>query len=98
MSAVPHDGDTVAIDVPADVAAAIKARVESGEYASQGEVVRNGLRLLTEEANTLRDPELEDWLRTDVVPIAQATLADPCRSIPAEQVRNHFATKRARRA
>lgn len=88
----------VAIDVPADVAAAIKARVESGEYASQGEVVRTSLGLLTEEDAALRDLEVEDWLRAVAVPIAEATLTDPARSIPAEKVREHFAAKRTQRA
>jgi len=84
--------------VPGDVAAAVNERVASGEYASQGDVVRNGLRLLTEETQTLDDPEVENWLRQVVVPIAEATLADPSRSIPAAQVRAHLAAKRAGRA
>lgn len=98
MSAAQHDHDLTAIEVPADVADAIKARVDSGEYASQGDVVLNGMRLLSEEDNLLHDSEVEQWLRTVVVPIADATLADPARSIEAEQVRAHFAAKRASRA
>jgi antitoxin ParD1/3/4 len=98
MSASPHDRDLVSIEVPADVAAAVNARVEAGEYASQGEVVRNGLRLLTEEDAVLNDSEVEQWLRTVAVPIAEAIQADPSRSIPAKHVREHFAAKRARRA
>lgn len=98
MTAAPREPDLVTIEVPADVAAAVKARVESGEYPSQGDVVRNGLRLLTEEDAMLHDPEVEHWLRTVVAPIAEATLADPSRCIPAEQVRAEFAAKPVRRA
>lgn len=96
MTAAPHDDDQVTIVVPADVAAAVNARVDSGEYTSPGDVVRNGMRLLTEQDQMLRGPEIERWLREVAVPIAEATLADPSRSVPAEDIRTHFATKRAK--
>lgn len=98
MSAAEHEDDLVTLVVPSEVAAAVKARVESGEYASQGDVVRNGLRLLTEEDALLNDPDVERWLREVAVPIAEATLADPSRSIPADEVRAHFTARRAARA
>lgn len=97
MSAAPNEQDLVALVVPADIAAAVKARVDSGEFADQAEVVRNGLRLLTEEDAALHDPEVEQWLRELAAPIAEATLAEPDRSIPADEVRARFAAKRARR-
>ncbi|WP_220093602.1 type II toxin-antitoxin system ParD family antitoxin [Flexivirga caeni] len=88
----------VSIDIPADVAAAVDARVRSGRYASQGDVVRDGLRLLSEEDGIFRDAEVEHWLRTTVVPIAEATVADPSRSLTAEEARALVAAKRAARA
>lgn len=97
MSAAEHEDDLVTLVVPSEVAAAVKARVDSGEYANQGDVVRNGLRLLTEEDTLLNDPEVEQWLREVAVPIAEATLADPSRSISADQVRAHFAARRTAR-
>lgn len=97
MSAASNEQDLVTIAVPADVAATVNARVASGEFANQGEVVRNGLRLLTEEDAALHDPEVEEWLRTVAVPIAEATLADPTRSVSAEDVRAHFSRRRASR-
>jgi len=97
MSAAPDGDDLVTLAVPADVAAAVKARVETGEYADPGEVLRNGLRLLSEEDDALGDPEVEKWLRAVVAPIAEATLADPSRSVPADQVRAHLAAKRSGR-
>ena len=98
MSAAPHDPDLVAITVPAEVAAALDARVASGEYPNQGDVVRNGLRLLAEEDDVVRDPEVEKWLHDVAVPLAEATLADPDRSVPADQVRARFADLRRHRA
>ncbi len=98
MSAAEHEDDLVSLVVPAEVAAAVRARVDSGEYASQGDVVRNGLRLLIEEDDLLSDPDVEQWLREVAVPIAKATFADPSRSIPADEVRARFAARRATRA
>ena len=98
MSAAKHAEDLVTIVVPAEVAAAVNARVDSGEYPSQGEVVRHGLRLITEEDSLAHEPDVERWLREVVVPIAEATLADPSRSIPSDEVRAHFAARRAARA
>lgn len=98
MSTAEQSDAQVTLVVPPEVAAAVNARVESGEYANQGEVVRNGLRLLTEEDYLLSDPAAERWLREVVVPVAEATRADPSRSIPADEVRAHFAARRAARA
>lgn len=97
MHAAEHADGMVTLVVPADVAATINARVDSGEYPSQGEVVRNGLRLLIEEDHLAHDPEVERWLREVAVPIAEGTLADPSRSVPADEVRAHFAARRAAR-
>ncbi len=98
MSAPSSDQRFVALDVPADVAAEVDARIRSGQYSNQGDVVRDGLRSLGEEDNLLHDPEVERWLRTTVVPIAEATVAEPSRSITTEEVRARFAASRAGRA
>jgi antitoxin ParD1/3/4 len=42
--------ERMTITMPADMAAGIKAAVESGDYASTSEVVRDGLRLLETRA------------------------------------------------
>lgn len=98
MTAAEQHEPMVTLVVPVDVAAAVNERVHSGEYSSQGNVVRNGLRLLTEEDYMLSDPEVERWLREVVVPIAHLTAANPTRSIPADDVRAHLAARRASRA
>jgi antitoxin ParD1/3/4 len=74
--------------LPAEQAAYIDAKVESGAYASSSEVIRAGLRVLQE-----RDALFERWLREEVVPTYEATKADPASRIPAKAV---FAEARAR--
>jgi putative addiction module CopG family antidote len=43
------------------MAAMVKAKVESGEYATESEVIRDGLRTLQ-----ARDAAIESWLRSEV--------------------------------
>ena len=49
--------------LPAEQAAFIDAKVNSGAYATGSEVIRAGLRALQE-----RDAVFEQWLREEVVP------------------------------
>ncbi len=51
----------LSITLPTDMAARVKERVASGEYASESEVIRDGLRVLQ-----ARDRALDAWLRIDV--------------------------------
>jgi antitoxin ParD1/3/4 len=74
--------------LPAEQAAYIDAKVGSGAYASGSEVIRAGLRALQE-----RDAVFERWLREEVVPTYDATMADPSSRIPAKAA---FAEARAR--
>ena len=69
-------------------AAQVRARVISGEYASEGDVLREGLALLED-----RDRSVEDWLRTEVVGAYDAHLADPSRSLSGEQIRASLAAR-----
>lgn len=52
------------VTLPAELEELVKARVESGQYNSSGEVIREGLRLL-EEKDMLRQIKL-DQLRKDL--------------------------------
>ncbi len=72
----------MSVTLPKEMAARVKARVASGEYASESEVVRDGLRALQ-----ARDLAVVDWLRRDVVPIYDAMKADPTRGRSIDQVR-----------
>ncbi len=87
---------SLSITLPHDMAKAVKGRVASGAYATESEVIREGLRALNE-----RDAALEDWLRTEGVARYDAYKRDP-RGRPAAKVfarlRQHHAkrTKSAR--
>ncbi|HEX4098440.1 MAG TPA: type II toxin-antitoxin system ParD family antitoxin, partial [Caulobacteraceae bacterium] len=71
----------LSITLPVDMVDMIKGKVASGAYASDSEVVREGLRALAE-----RDLAVERWLRDEVVPTAIAHAADPSRAIPGEEI------------
>ena len=71
------------VSLPEDVAAMLEDRITSGEYATAGEAIRDGL-------NALRswDLDMEGWLRRDVARSFDDFLADPTTSIPAEEMMN----------
>lgn len=62
------------VTLPNEMAAQIRAKVASGEYASESEVIREGLRALQ-----ARDKAIEDWLRTNVAAAYDAVKAAPDR-------------------
>jgi antitoxin ParD1/3/4 len=53
---------SLSITLPHDMAKLVKDKVASGDYATESEVVREGLRALR-----LQDAALEQWLRTEGV-------------------------------
>lgn len=71
----------LSITLTKEQAQMVKAKVESGEYASESEVIREGLRYLQE-----RDRAFEKWLREEVVPAYEEWKADPSTAIPLDQV------------
>ena len=60
----------------------MKEKVASDQYASQSEVIRDGLRVLI-----ARDRVVERWLRDKVGPAYDALKADPSRAVSADQIR-----------
>ncbi|WP_439862904.1 ribbon-helix-helix domain-containing protein [Pseudomonas antarctica] len=82
----------MSITLPIEMATLVKAKVASGEYASESEVIRDGLRALV-----ARDRAMEDWLRDEVIPAAVALKADPGRALSAGDIREHMAAKRQRK-
>lgn len=76
----------MSITLPNEMAAQIKSRVASGEYASESEVIREGLRALA-----ARDHAVEKWLSEQVVPAYEALKADPERGISGRQLRKKLA-------
>ena len=72
----------LSITLPHEMADELRARVNSGEYASESEVVREGLRALQ-----ARERALEDWLKGTVVPAYDAAKKDPSRLRSSDEVR-----------
>ena len=81
----------LSITLPNEMADAVKAKVRTGEYASESEVIREGLRALME-----RDRAVENWLISQVGPAYDALKADPSRAVSADQVRARLAAEHAK--
>lgn len=81
----------MSITLPNDMADMVKAKVQAGEYASDSEVIREGLRALM-----ARDRAVENWLHNQVGPAYDALKADPSRSVTADQVRARLAAEHAK--
>ncbi|MBY5864063.1 type II toxin-antitoxin system ParD family antitoxin [Rhizobium leguminosarum] len=69
------------ITLPLEMAQMVKAKVSSGEYATESEVIRDGLRTLA-----ARDAAVEKWLRDEVVATYDEMKAHPERALSAEEV------------
>jgi putative addiction module CopG family antidote len=81
----------LSITLPNEMAEAVKAKVLAGEYATESEVIRDGLRALL-----ARDRAVDSWLVQQVGPAYDALQADPTRAVTAEQVRNRLAAEHAK--
>ena len=80
------------ITLPNEMADAVKAKVAGGEYATESEVIREGLRSLME-----RDRAIDQWLRTEVVAAYDELKTDPSKALTPDQVRTALAEARNRR-
>jgi antitoxin ParD1/3/4 len=76
------------ITLPNEMADIVKSKVAAGEYATESEVFRDGLRVLM-----ARDRAMEHWLAQDVGPAYDALKADPKRALSVEQVRATLAAE-----
>lgn len=74
------------ITLPHEMALAVRAKVVAGEYATESEVIRDGLRVLL-----ARDRAVEDWLRRDVSSAYDALVADPSRAVGVGAVKARLA-------
>lgn len=74
------------ITLPNEMAEAVRAKVASGEYATESEVIRDGLRTLLG-----RDQAVEAWLRTEVAAAYDALKKTPGRAVTAAKVRQRLA-------
>lgn len=76
------------ITLPNEMADAVKSKVALGEYATESEVIRDGLRALL-----ARDRAVDNWLREQVGPAYDALKADPARAVTVDQVRATLAAE-----
>lgn len=81
----------LSVTLPNEMAAEVEAKVASGEYASESEVIRDGLRALQ-----ARDKAIEHWLRTDIAEVYDAMKADPSRARSSADVRATLAAEHKR--
>ena len=70
------------------MADALRTPVDSGAYASESEVIRDGLRTLS-----ARDQALESWLKTKVMTAYDALVADPAAVVSEDEVRSRLSAK-----
>ncbi|MBA3920687.1 MAG: type II toxin-antitoxin system ParD family antitoxin [Nostocaceae cyanobacterium] len=80
------------ITLPHDMLEMVKAKVKSGEYATESEVIRDGLRTLQ-----ARDAALEKWLSEEVIKSYDECEADATLCVPAEQVMERIRTQYRKR-
>jgi len=76
------------ITLPNEMAEVVKAKVAAGEYATESELIRDGLRTLL-----ARDLAIECWLREQVAPAYDALKAAPLRAVTAGDVRASLAAE-----
>ncbi len=76
------------ITLPNEMADLVKSKVAAGEYATESEVIRDGLRVLI-----ARDRAVENWLREEVGPAFDALKADPKRAVTVDKVRARLAAE-----
>jgi len=80
----------LSITLPNDMADALRERVASGAYASESEVVRDGLRALFAQ-----EKAVESWLRTEVAEAYDELRTDPSQAISSDEMRKRMAAHHA---
>ena len=81
------------ITLPKEMADIVKTKVAVGEYATESEVIRDGLRVLM-----ARDRAMENWLSQSVGPAYDALKASPARAVPMAKVRARLAAEHKKSA
>ncbi|MBI5897810.1 MAG: type II toxin-antitoxin system ParD family antitoxin [Rhodocyclales bacterium] len=76
------------ITLPSEMAGMVKSMVAKGDYATESEVFRDGLRALM-----ARERAVERWLNSQVGPAHDALKADPTRAVDADKVRERIAAE-----
>jgi len=77
------------ITIPVEMAALVKAKVVSGEYTSESEVLRDDMRALL-----ARDKVIEHWLKNEISATYDELKKDPSQAIPIAAVRKNIRRRR----
>lgn len=91
LEAAMRTTQQLSITLPNDMADVVKIKVQTGEYATESEVIRDGLRALL-----ARDRAVESWLTQQVAPAFDALKANPSRAVTVDQVRARLAAEHAK--
>ncbi|AHL36409.1 CopG family transcriptional regulator [Pseudomonas brassicacearum] len=83
-----HSTQQLSITLPNQLTERVKAKVAAGEYDTESEVIRDGLRALL-----ARDRALENWLVGQVAPAYDALKADLSRALSVDEVRSRLAAE-----
>lgn len=78
----------ITITLPPEMARAVKDRVASGDYASESEVIRDGLRALEAQ-----EEAVERWLQTEGVARYDAWKGSTRKTLFGEEVRDNLKRK-----
>lgn len=81
----------LSVTLPIEMAKEVAAKVASGEYASESEVIRDGLRALR-----ARDKAIEQWLSGEVAAIHDRMKDGTSRGRSAAEVKASLARARTR--
>jgi antitoxin ParD1/3/4 len=81
----------MSITLPNAMAERVRSKVAAGDYASESEVIRDGLRALEE-----KDEAFEHWLRTTVVDSIEKYRANPETGRSLDSVKEELAVRHAR--
>ena len=76
----------LSITLPVEMANRVKDKVSAGEYTTESEVIRDGIRALL-----ARDRAIDSWLTRSIAPIYDATKENPARGVSAASVRERLA-------
>jgi putative addiction module CopG family antidote len=78
----------LSVTLPIEMAAQVRAKVAAGEYASESEVIRDGLRALQ-----AREKAVESWLRNEIAPVYDALKSDPAQARSIDDVKATLAAE-----
>ena len=70
----------------------IRGKVQSGEYACESDVIREGLMALKEQSE-----ERESWEREVLLPAHDQLMTNPSSAVPIEQVERNLEALRRQR-